>query len=303
MNKWYDELLSEIDILRKKIKSVVASTAAEIPTITPTLESGTAVATVTVNEIEATVYAPTPTSVSVSQTLTSGAEVGSVTVDDVTTTLYAPTPTKIAEDVKVIAIGGAKDDETNVNIDDVVLEVGKVYILGLLLQDTPENVNAITLSSDYADTIVKKGITVDANHCGVMFAFEALGTAISLLDFPTLAAGKHGYVVFETSYTSDQLSNDVNDYDYKAYKDGQSGFEDDLFNKDVVIGFCVDGANYDHSILELTNQSQQAFNAYLTTSIKAVCNSDPADKCKYTYMKLTQSYAQGAFVGFNLVRG
>lgn len=61
-------------------------------TVTYNLTSGTKSATLTVDDTDYDLYAPTPPKVSVTQSLSSGTQVGSITVDGTSTTLYAPTP-------------------------------------------------------------------------------------------------------------------------------------------------------------------------------------------------------------------
>lgn len=59
-------------------------------TITPTLESGTEVATITVDDEEYTLYAPTPQTIAVTSVLESGTQIATITIDQTTYTLYAP---------------------------------------------------------------------------------------------------------------------------------------------------------------------------------------------------------------------
>ena len=65
--------------------------------ITPTLNSGTQIATYTINSTSGTLYAPTPTAVSASNTGT-GATIGSITVGTTTTTLKSNVPAAAAAD-------------------------------------------------------------------------------------------------------------------------------------------------------------------------------------------------------------
>lgn len=59
-------------------------------TITPTLESGTEVATITVDDNEYKLYGPTPQTVAVTSVLQSGTQIATITIDQTTYTLYAP---------------------------------------------------------------------------------------------------------------------------------------------------------------------------------------------------------------------
>lgn len=81
--------------------------------ITPLVTSGTKIADVSVNGVDADLYAPNPTEVTVDQEQQSGTKIGSIEVNGVEVDLYAPNPTQVT--VEQVQESGTKIATIGVN--------------------------------------------------------------------------------------------------------------------------------------------------------------------------------------------
>lgn len=188
---------------------------------------------------------------------------------------------------------------------------GKAYLIYVMMQIGSSLSDSITLHNvtEPAKTI---DVAVDANHAGIIYIVtpDEDTTSIGVNIASGLTAGKYGFVVVD-------LNKDIADLNLSAQngittysvKDGQTRVIGTTqysleMAAPIVIAACVDGANWDHSVLEISNPDSQGFSmpalndGTISQIVKAKLNRKVNDR-KAAYMKLTQSYAQGAFIYLN----
>lgn len=188
---------------------------------------------------------------------------------------------------------------------------GKAYLIYVMMQIGSSLSDSITLHNvtEPAKTI---DVAVDANHAGIIYIVtpDEGTTSIGVNVAAGLSSGKYGFVVVD-------LDKDLADLNLSAQgcitaysvKDGQTRVIGTTqysleMAAPIVIAACVDGANWDHSVLEISNPDSQGFSmpalndGTISQIVKAKLNRKVSDR-KAAYMKLTQSYAQGAFIYLN----
>lgn len=231
--------------------------------------------------------------VSVTQVLSEGEKIATITVGETATDLFAPVGS--GSKANITYCGEVEAEGTS----DMV-ETGKVYAICLLLQATSADIAEITLGSE-SMLLCRKDIAVDGNHSAVVFFISATAPGYTLNNLPTLGSGKNSEVIIELPISYGKIPQSADLISYQSVKDGSGGYTtDSTLNKDVMIGICIDGPNWDQSELFISDPDASACHALITQVTKAYANCKPKSAgIKTGHIKVTQSYAQGFILAFD----
>ena len=293
LRKVYDELNARIDKVEREAQS--GGGGGSTVSVEAVVESGTKIATITVDEEDTDLFAP---SVSVEAVVESGTKIATITVGDTETDIFTPA-TETKTPARVVG-GGIYKTASPTDIRSYTFNsiVGRAYAIIVFLQTGTDISTLMDLDVPSENVIASEALTVDANHHGHLFIIEAssTSTAIAVSDSYTLG-GKDGVLVVDLGVTPAGI--DATHIYKETLKDGDAKTQgsDMLRTADIALAACIDGANWDHSIIELANTSSFNFGISSVGIIKGALNDNVGDLNKLCYMKLTQSYAQGAFIG------
>jgi hypothetical protein len=103
--------------------------------VTPSLATGTKIATITTDNTNHDIYAPTPDSVSVTAELSEGTKIATITVNDTDTDIYAPAGSGGDSDVVYVPITLTKTDPNQEYPDGFISELSFGEIYDLIIED------------------------------------------------------------------------------------------------------------------------------------------------------------------------
>lgn len=233
--------------------------------------------------------------VSVTQVLTEGEKIATITVGETSTDLFAPSGSETVTKANITYCGEVEADG-----DSDMVETGKVYAICLLLQAASADIANISLGSE-SMLLCRKDIAVDANHSAVVFFISASAPGYTINDLPSLGSGKNSEVVIELPIVYSKIPQNPDLISYQSVKDGSGAYtSDSTLNKDVMIGICIDGPNWDQSELFISDPDASACHALITQITKAYANCKPKSAgIKTGHIKVTQTYAQGFILAFD----
>lgn len=147
------------------------------------LSEGTKVATVTTNNTEHDIYAPTPDSVSVTAELSEGTKVATVTINNVGTDIYAPAggggSTPIVVDVGEYLYNSGECGELSVTYNEVVQAIKDhtpIFITGT--EPLHGNIETIQLTNNFIgpedDYFNITGLVIEISHSGTPGSSELI---------------------------------------------------------------------------------------------------------------------------------